>query len=262
MAEPSHENVDFKVFHPRKRIMTDIAWILHQTSHPGNVGSAARAIKTMGFKHLTLAEPQIKDVTFAPEAIALASGADDVLAQAVIHPNLAMATAPFSLVFGLSARDREFGPPCLTLKEATQLAKQAQDAGQASAFLFGTERTGLSNEDFAFCSHRVWIDANPNYASLNLAQAVMVCAYEMRQTQIQNLIPTKPFTEQANIGAIQAMMEHLTEGLIAIEFLNPSHPKKLIERLRAMFDRAGLQVEEVDILRGIAKQMLLQSKKN
>ena len=242
--------------------MPEISWILHQTSHPGNVGSAARAIKTMGFTQLVLANPMQVDVQRSDQAIALASGADDVLAQASIFPSLQAAVEKHAYVFGLSARDREFGPPCISLKQAVELAKQSIANHQRCAFLFGTERTGLSNEDYAACSHRVYIDANPAYASLNLAQAVMICAYEMRQSLALPSVVAKDVVERANLGSINAMMEHLAAGLEAIEFLNPAHPKKLLERLRSLFDRAGLQVAEVDILRGIAKQMLAFGKKN
>jgi tRNA/rRNA methyltransferase len=240
-----------------------ITWILHETSHAGNVGSAARAIKTMGFDDLILVKPKIPEVLQSPEAIALASGADDVLAKTHITEDLAKACGSNALVFGLSARDREFGPPNITLKEACKLAKDAIAQNTPCAFLFGTERTGLSNEDFNFCSHRVWIDANPVYSSLNLAQAVMVCAYEMRQTLISDIQPqSEPsLANRAPMKDVIALMEHLTEGLEAIEFLNPKHPKKLMDRIRHLFDRAGLQNEEVLLLRGVAKQMLLARNK-
>jgi tRNA/rRNA methyltransferase len=171
-------------------------------------------------------------------------------------------------VFGLTARDREFGPPSITLKEACQIAVEALANGQSVGYLFGTERTGLENEDLQHCSHRVWIDANPAYSSLNLSQAVMICAYELRQTQIQSgltnatlLNSTERSSEKATIGAVNAALDHLIEGLEAIEFLDPKHPKKLMERLRAMFDRAQLEKEEIDLIRGIAKQMLNQNQK-
>jgi len=240
-----------------------ITWILHETSHAGNVGSAARAVKTMGFEDLILVNPKVPDVLQSPEAIALASGADDVLTKTCITEDLAKACASYPLVFGLSARDREFGPPNITLKEACSMAKDAIAQNTSCAFLFGTERTGLSNEDFNFCSHRVWIDANPLYSSLNLAQAVMVCAYEMRQTLISDSesISDDALANRAPMKDVIALMEHLTEGLEAIEFLNPKHPKKLMDRIRHLFDRAGLQNEEVLLLRGVAKQMLLAKNK-
>jgi len=243
--------------------MMGLTWILHETSHAGNVGSAARAIKTMGFEQLCLVNPKSFDMPKTPEAIALASGAVDVLDNTQVMTDLASACGPFSYVFGLSSRDREFGPPTISIQEACALAQQALSKNTPCAFLFGTERTGLRNEDFNYCSHRVWIDANPNYPSLNLAQAVMVCAYEMRQalqvekTSVQrDLVPGR-----ASIESINALMDHLSLGLEAIEFLDPKHPKKLVDRLRALFDRAELQTEEVLLLRGVAKQMLLSKDK-
>ncbi len=239
----------------------NLAWILCKTSHSGNVGSAARAIKTMGFADLILVAPKDPGVKASEQALALASGAQDVLDDTHIVDDLKTACNPFQWVFGLSSRDREFGPPCISLKEACVFAELAITSGQSCAFLFGTERTGLENEDFNSCTHRVWIDANPNYSSLNLAQAVMVCAYEMRQTQLlasENLSKTQILDQPAPQEAIQAAMTHLQDGLEAIGFLDAKHPKKLMERLRALFSRAGLQTEEVDILRGIAKQMLLK----
>jgi tRNA/rRNA methyltransferase len=241
-------------------------WILHDTSHAGNVGSAARALKTMGFYQLTLVTPRNPDVLLSEEAIALASGADDVLQKTRLADTLDQVCGPLSLVFGLSSRDREFGPPVIPLDEACSLAKNALDQNLECAFLFGTERTGLSNHDYNYCSHRVWIDANPIYPSLNLAQAVMVCAYEMRQTLAKQpnpdtIISPKSPDHLANIAEINALMEHLQQGLETIDFLDPAHPKKLMERLRSLFDRAGLREEEVQLLRGIAKQMILSKDK-
>jgi len=243
--------------------MMGLTWILHETSHAGNVGSAARAIKTMGFDQLYLVNPKSFDLPKAPEAIALASGAVDVLDNTQVMTDLATACGPFSYVFGLSSRDREFGPPAISIQEACALAQQALSQNTPCAFLFGPERTGLRNEDFNYCSHRVWIDANPNYPSLNLAQAVMVCSYEMRQalkleptTAQQDVLPAR-----ASIESINALMDHLSLGLEAIEFLDPKHPKKLVDRLRTLFDRAELQTEEVLLLRGVAKQMLLSKDK-
>lgn len=240
--------------------MNNPAWILARTSHPGNIGSAARAIKTMGFSTLLLADPQMPNPQSADEAIALASGADDVLAKSKVYPSLGAACAEFQWVFGLTSRDREFGPPAISLGEAAELLVQARNSGQKVAFLFGTERTGLENEDFDHCTHRVWIDANPEYSSLNLAQAVMVCAYEARKALVTPANPNNSTTmpERASQEAINAAMEHWREGLEAIGYLDPAHPKKLMPRFRALFDRAGLQMEEIDLIRGIAKQMLIK----
>lgn len=245
-----------------------VHWILHQTSHNGNVGSAARALKTMGFNQLVLVNPKDPKASESAEAIALASGAEDVLRNLKLANDLLTACESLPLVFGLTARDREFGPPAISLADACQMAVTALGNGQSVAYLFGTERTGLENEDLQYCTHRVWIDANPAYSSLNLSQAVMICAYELRQAQIRqgvidSSVPsnTQIPLEKANIGAVNAAMNHLKSGLEAIEFLDPKHPKKLMERLRAMFDRAQLEKEEVDLIRGIAKQMLLKGQK-
>ena len=214
----------------------------------------------MGFSSLILANPKGIEPHLADDAMALASGADDVLKTATITPTLKEACANFQWVFGMTSRDREFGPPAVNLKEACQLVAQAQQDGQKTAFVFGTERTGLENEDFDYCTHRVWIDANPIYPSLNLAQAVMVCAYETRQALIHfnqtHSLSNTP--ERASQEAINAAMDHWRQGLETIGFLDPNHPKKLMPRLRALFDRAGLQKEEVDLIRGIAKQMLIK----
>ena len=241
------------------------SWILTKTSHPGNIGSAARAIKTMGFGDLILCSPSVVNPKQNPDAIALASGADDVLAKSEVFEGLKEACKPFQWVFGLSARYREFGPPAIPLEEAAKLAYQASLRGEKSAFLFGTERTGLENEDFESCTHRVWIDANPEYSSLNLAQAVMVCAYEARKAFLGNEGLVTIATElastpgnKASREAVEAAMAHWQEGLEAIGYLDPLHPKKLMPRLRALFERAELQTEEIDLIRGIAKQMLIK----
>lgn len=221
----------------------------------------------MGFSHLSLAGTAPENIQ-ANEARALASGADDVLLAAKSYPSLEEASRPFQWIFGLTSRDREFGPPAISLAQACKMALQAIHSGQNVAFLFGPERTGLENEDLDYCTHRVWIDANPIYPSLNLAQAVMVCAYEMRKTlqEYQAMsasgmadLPVHPLiVERASQEAVNAALTHLQEGLVAIGYLDPENPKKLMPRLRALFDRAGLQKEEIDLLRGIAKLMILK----
>lgn len=245
--------------------MKKISWILAKTSLEANVGAAARAIKTMGSDKLLLAAPKNPLAKEHPEAIALSSGADDVLKAAQVFSSVSEACGSFQWVFGLTSRDREFGPPAISLPEAAKLAAIASSKGENVAFLFGAERTGLENEDFSSCTHRVWIDANPDYPSLNLAQAVMVCAYEMRSAtqSLEKLknegeVDQTASTERASQAAIESAMTHWKEGLEAIGYLDPAHPKKLMERIRALFDRAGLQKEEIDLIRGIAKQMILK----
>ena len=246
-----------------------IRWVMVKTSHPGNVGSAARAIKTMGFASLHLVEPAYEYMARKAEAISLSSGAFDVLEGAQNHDSLLSAVGESQLVFGLTARDREFGPPAISLPEAISMASSAVVTNKPVSFVFGTERTGLDNEDLKHCTHRVWIDANPSYPSLNLAQAMMIVAYAMRQGLMKELvidsIPPETLAsnnvpELADQAAIAAMLEHWQQGLEAIGYLNPENPKKLMPRLQSLFARAALQKEEIDLLRGIAKQMLQHGK--
>ena len=236
-------------------------WILVETSHPGNVGSAARALKTMGFHELHLINPRKKNIAKESEAIALASGAGDLLAASQESDSLEKAVQDCSLVFGLTSRDREFGPPKISWQEARSLIRGAVANQQKVAMLFGPERTGLDNTHLSLCSHRVWLDANPLYPSINLAQAIMVCAFTLRETLSQekdHIYENKDLADYADPGAVVAMLEHWSEGLQAIDFLDPKNPRKLMPRLQALFARARLHKEEVDLLRGIAKQMLLK----
>jgi tRNA/rRNA methyltransferase len=247
-----------------------IRWILVETSHPGNLGSAARALKTMGFNQLALVKPRSPNMASDAEAIALASGASDVLAGVHEYLDLRDAVSQSSLVLGLTSRDREFGPPALSWDEALHLIVEASSENKPTSLMFGPERTGLSNDHLALCTHRVCLEANPDYPSLNLAQAVMVCAYSLRQQLLlkgssqalenQSATPNNRLTNQdlADPAAVLAMLEHWQEGLIAIGYLDPNNPKKLMPRLQALFARSGLHKEEIDLLRGIAKQMLLK----
>jgi tRNA/rRNA methyltransferase len=246
-----------------------IRWVMMRTSHPGNVGSAARAIKTMGFSALHLVNPAYEYMARKAEAISLSSGAFDVLEAAQNHETMLEALGESQLVFGLTARDREFGPPAISLHEAVSMASSATVANKPVSFVFGTERTGLDNEDLKHCTHRVWIDANPSYPSLNLAQAMMIVAYSMRQGLMKELaidssapesLASNNAPELADPSAIAAMLEHLQQGLEAIDYLDPENPKKLMPRLQSLFARAALQKEEIDLLRGIAKQMLQHGK--
>jgi tRNA/rRNA methyltransferase len=243
-----------------------LRWVLVETSHPGNVGSAARALKTMGFGDLHLIQPKIPGVANTPEAIALASGAVDVLETSKESTALESAVQDCSLVLGLTSRDREFGPPALNWQDARPLIKAAVMGKQRVALLFGPERTGLDNHHLSLCTHRVWLDANPLYPSLNLAQAIMVCAFTLRETLLKESQPISSACYQkapelvsyADPAAVAAMLEHWREGLEAIAYLDPANPKKLMPRLQALFARTRLHQEEIDLLRGIAKQMLLR----
>jgi tRNA/rRNA methyltransferase len=241
-----------------------LRWVLVETSHPGNVGSAARALKTMGFGDLRLINPKIKNVAKESEAIALARGAIDVLESSQESDSLSLAVEGCSLVLGLTSRDREFGPPVLDWESARTLIRETAANEGHIAIVFGPERTGLDNEHLALCTHRVWLEANPAYPSLNLAQALMVCAYTLRQTLKQAsdepewMVNREEIAQLADPAAIAAMLNHWREGLEAIGYLDPENPKKLMPRLQALFARSRLHKEEIDLLRGIAKQMLLR----
>ena len=244
---------------------TSTLFVLVEPSHPGNVGAAARALKTMGFSRLVLVAPRLAHVQTDPEAIAMASGAEDVLASARIVPSLADALAGVTWSVALTARMREYGPPQLAPREAASCARVHALSGDI-AFVFGNERTGLTNEHVERCSALAHIPANPAYSSLNLAQAVQVLAYELRIAYLaQEGEPAGEQTDEVAAGArapndeIERMYVHLENALIALEFLDPANPKKLMSRLRRLFARAGLEREEVNIVRGIAKHILLKT---
>ena len=239
-----------------------IRWVLVETSHPGNVGSAARALKTMGFQDLHLIKPKIPGIANQAEAIALASGAADLLESSQESDSLDSAVQGCSLVLGLTSREREFGPPAIDWETARGLITETvRNQGQV-ALVFGPERTGLENHHLSLCTHRVWLDANPDYPSLNLAQALMVCAYTLREAFLagisQDSSNSRDLSDYADPAAVAAMLEHWRQGLEAIGYLDPANPKKLMPRLEALFARSRLHQEEIDLLRGIAKQMLLR----
>lgn len=265
---------------------TSTRFVLVEPSHPGNVGAAARALKTMGFSRLVLVSPRVANVQSDPEAIAMASGADDVLACAHVVPTLADALSGVHWSVALTARQREYGPPQWTPRAAASLAREEALHGEI-ALVFGNERTGLSNEDVERCSALAHIPANPAYSSLNLAQAVQVLAYELRMNyltsgeeanvhahahanapagrapQTPGAAPAGSAAEPAGSRAasddIESMFAHLESALVALEFLDPANPKKLMSRLRRLFARSGLEREEVNIVRGIAKHILLKT---
>lgn len=236
-----------------------LRFILVETSRPGNIGSAARAIKTMGFSELVLVNPRNPDPLVDEEAVALASGATDVLSNARIVATLDEALEGCNFSVALSARLREFSPPVF---EPRALAERlVSDPGLRAALVFGNERFGLSNEQVEKCSALVSIPANPAYSSLNLSQAVQVLAYECRMAALGGAREPSDIGFRGELAAadqVEGMFRHLEQALIEIEFLDPDNPKKLMPRLRRLFSRAQLETEEVNILRGIATQLILK----
>nr|WP_206289254.1 RNA methyltransferase [Burkholderia multivorans] len=243
---------------------TSTRFVLVEPSHPGNVGAAARALKTMGFSRLVLVAPRVPHVQSDPEAVAMASGADDVLASAHVVSTLGEALSGVHWSIALTARTREYGPPRLAPRAAAAHACTQVESGDI-ALVFGNERTGLANEHVEQCSALAHIPANPAYSSLNLAQAVQVLAYELRVAFLEQASepaqqPAADTGTLAQSDEIERMYLHLENALIALDFLDPRNPKKLMPRLRRLFARTGLEREEVNILRGIAKHILLKSR--
>jgi len=235
-----------------------------QPSHPGNVGSAARAIKTMGFSDLVLVAPREADMTRHPEAVALASGADDVLAAAEVCDTLELALAPVTLACALTARPRDIGPPAADIREtATQVRAHMDTFAQARvAIVLGTERSGLTNEQIGLCHRICHIPANPAYSSLNVAQALQLAAWELRYALLDTpaasdrVSVTAPGAQPASSESVHALLEHWERALTAVGFLDPAHPKKLMPRMRHLFGRNGLTRDEVDMMRGVCTAMI------
>jgi tRNA/rRNA methyltransferase len=234
-----------------------LRFVLVGTSHPGNIGAAARALKTMGFSQLVLVNPRFPDATTHEEAVAFASGALDVLQSIRVVETIDEALEGCNFAAALSARLREFSPPVTAPRSLA-----AQIAGEESlnaALVFGSERYGLPNEIIERCNALINIPANPEYSSLNLAQAVQLLAYEARMAAVGEAVQASPVGFQgvaASLDQIEGMYGHLEQALVAVEFLDPSNPKKLMPRLKRLFSRTQLETEEVNILRGIASQIM------
>ncbi|HSU23113.1 MAG TPA: RNA methyltransferase [Variovorax sp.] len=230
-------------------------FILIQTSHAGNVGAAARALKTMGFGDLVLVAPRWANVLRREETIQRASGALDVLANARIVETLDEALDGVTHLCATAMIPRDFGPPTRTPREHLAPLGSSQTPEHV-AFLFGSERFGMRNEDVYRCHVALSIPADPAFGSLNLGAAVQLVAYEWRLALggfpvSESVAPA----EAADARAVAGMLEHWERSLVAIGFLDPAAPKKLMPRLQQLFNRARPTVEEIHILRGIAKTM-------
>lgn len=226
----------------------NIRFVLSRTTHPGNIGASARALKNMGFSQLYLvstANPMHSD------ALARASGAEDILQSATQVSTLTEAIADCHVVLGTSARTRSLSCPLITAKEAaiksTSLAQHNN-----IAFLFGQERTGLTNEELALCHYHVYIPCNPSFSSLNLAAAVQIIAYELQQ--VENGEPIHAYSALPQLATLHQMenfYQHLEKTLIKIKFLDPSNPRHLMRKLKRLFGRASVEENELNILRGV-----------
>ena len=226
-------------------------FVLVNTSHAGNVGAAARAMKVMGFSDLVLVAPRFPDVLVQQETVALASGAADVLARARIVPTLAEALDGITWACATAMTPRDFGPPTFAPRPHFE---SLAGSGHRLALVFGPERTGLSNEDVYRCHACLSIPAEPEYGSLNLAQAVQVLAYEWRQALGGYAVQPRTAAPQWADGvAVQGVLTHWQGVLERIGFLDSAAPKKLMPRLNQLLNRAQITQEEVHILRGIAR---------
>ena len=259
-------------------------FILINTSHAGNVGAAARAMKVMGFDDLVLVAPRWANVLRREETIQRASGALDVLTNARIVDTLDDALDDMTHLCATAMTPRDFGPPTRAPREHFKMlfnqelldpesigleADLTGDKGSKApliaeppdgvAFLFGSERFGMQNEDVYRCNVALSIPTAPNFGSLNLAAAVQLIAYDWREAlggfRVHQVTPEPSLADAKEIAG---MLKHLQEALVAIEFLDPAAPKKLMPRLNQLVNRAQLSPEEIHILRGIAKMMLLK----
>jgi tRNA/rRNA methyltransferase len=233
-------------------------FVLIQPSHAGNVGAAARALKVMGFDDLVLVQPRWDDVLAREETIERASGAVDVLQKARAVQTLEEALDGVTHVCATVMTPRDFGPPTTTPRE--HFAGVARE-GHSVAFLFGSERYGMRNEDVYRCHAALRIPVSPEYGSLNLASAIQVIAYEWRLALGGFGLEPPAAAPAADAAAVAGMLRHWEQALVEIGFLDPAAPKKLMPRLNQLFNRAQPTPEEIHILRGVAKAMSEAAKK-
>ncbi len=259
-------------------------FILIHTSHAGNVGAAARAMKVMGFDDLVLVAPRWANVLRREETIQRASGALDVLKNARIVETLDEALDGMTHLCATAMTPRDFGPPTLAPRthfaallglthetlskiEHINLIKRAVEADltpqpEGVAFLFGSERFGMQNEDVYRCHVALSIPTNPHFGSLNLAAAVQLIAYDWREAlggfAVESAMAERTLADAAEVAG---MLGHFEQALTSIGFLDPASPKKLMPRLNQLFNRAQLSREEIHILRGVAKAMVQHTPK-
>jgi len=230
-------------------LLSRIRVVLSRTSHPGNIGATARAMKTMGLSVLYLVAPK-KPID--AEAEAMASGADDLLRGARLCASLDEALQGTVYALAVSARRRELAHASADARSAVQELVAAAQAGEV-ALVFGTEMSGLTNEEILQCSAAAHIPADPDYSSLNLAAAVQVMAYEVRVAALGAQAFAPPEFAPARHEDIENLYVHLEQSLLASGFLDPANPRRLMPRLRRLFGRSRLEQEEVNILRGMLK---------
>lgn len=264
----------------RAHLRMKTRFILIETSHAGNVGAAARAMKTMGFDDLVLVRPRWANVLRKEETIQRASGALDVLSNARIVDTVEEAVEGLSHLCATAMTPRDFGPPTRTPRQHFEMLIKGELKAQADqplepdlmlnsempvsvhgeagvGLMFGCERFGMANEDVYRCNVALTIPSNPQFGSLNLGAAIQVIAYEWREALGGfPVVEHTPRPERADMQQVAGMLSHWEQALAHLGFLDPAAPKKLMPRLNQMFNRAQLTQEEIHILRGVAKAML------
>lgn len=234
-------------------MLQNIRIVLVETSHTGNMGSVARAMKTMGLTNLWLVNPLVKPDS---QAIALAAGASDVIGDAQIVDTLDEALAGCSLVVGTSARSRTLPWPMLDPRECG-LKSVAEGQHAPVALVFGRERVGLTNDELQKCHYHVAIAANPEYSSLNLAMAVQVIAYEVRMAWLAAQEESNPVVVEEEeapyplVDDLERFYGHLEKTLLSTGFIRENHPGQVMNKLRRLFTRARPESQELNILRGM-----------
>jgi tRNA (cytidine32/uridine32-2'-O)-methyltransferase len=236
-------------------MLNRICVVMVNTTHSGNIGAAARAMKNMGLSRLLLVDPI---ASIDEEAIQRSSRAEDILHNAEIHPTLESAIAGCGLVVGTSARSRSVPWPLMTPRQCGDRAAQAAAAGNDIALVFGRESRGLTNEELHLCNAHVHIPTDENFSSLNVAQAIQVMAYEMRLalTNVENAESEQRWGvdwdyPMATHDQLNGMLQHMEQTLVEIGFLDPNTPKQLMTRVRRLFQRAAPDRMEINILRGM-----------
>ncbi|GDY25633.1 MULTISPECIES: tRNA (cytosine(32)/uridine(32)-2'-O)-methyltransferase TrmJ [unclassified Agarivorans] len=230
-------------------MLENVRVVLVGTSHSGNIGSAARAMKTMGITDLCLVAPEAE---IDGKSVALSAGASDVLGGTTIVNELSEAVADCQLVIGASARSRTLDWPMLDGREAgVKLASEAQEA--KVAIVFGRENSGLNNTELQQCHFHVCVPANPEYSSLNLAMAVQLLSYEVRMAflDLQNIHPESPVEDYPHADDLERFYQHFEQSIADSGFIIKPHPGKVMEKVRRMFNRIRMEKQELNVMRGI-----------
>jgi tRNA (cytidine32/uridine32-2'-O)-methyltransferase len=246
----------------QEHISKNIKIVLVGTTHPGNIGATARAMKTMGLRQLVLVEPKIFPDA---DATARASGADDILAEAIIHQTFQEAISDCHFVFGTSTRNRSIPWPLHTPAQAAEQAVNMMVEDSTVAIVFGRESSGLANEELELCNAMIQIPTDAEFSSLNIASAVQIIAYEIRKNLLEIGSESEQATEKtppANADQIQQLYEHLQQCLIDIDYFDPDKPRRLMRRLKRIINRSHLDVNEYNIARGILSAAQEAAKKS